>query len=115
VTARFREHACPAATMITPKMIALPAIIRHGTAPLPAALVCRSFAQYATTMFFAHFVGDACSGEPHQLGERCVRPTRFARQCGNETAYRRVGMTVQAAKVNRTCHSQAGQRTHKNQ
>jgi hypothetical protein len=29
-------------------------------APLPAA-VGRSFAQHATTMFFPHFVGDACT------------------------------------------------------
>jgi hypothetical protein len=29
------------------------------TSPLPAAVVCRSFAQHATTMFFPHFVGDA--------------------------------------------------------
>jgi hypothetical protein len=29
--------------------------------PLPAALVRRSFAEHATTMFFLHFVGDAGS------------------------------------------------------
>jgi hypothetical protein len=29
--------------------------------PLPAALVFQLFAQHATTMFFPHFVGDACS------------------------------------------------------
>ena len=37
---------------------------RASPAPLPTALVCRSFAQHATTMFFPHFVGDACSGQP---------------------------------------------------
>jgi len=29
----------------------------------------RSPAQHATTMLFPHFVGDARSREPHQLGE----------------------------------------------
>jgi hypothetical protein len=33
-----------------------------------------SFAQYATTTFFPHFVGDAGPREPHRLGKRCVRP-----------------------------------------
>jgi hypothetical protein len=41
-----------------------------------AALVCRSFAQHPTTMYFPHLVGDACSREPNQLGERCVGPER---------------------------------------
>jgi len=31
-----------------------------------------SFAQHATTMFFPHFVGDACSRQSRQLGKwRC--------------------------------------------
>jgi hypothetical protein len=37
-------------------------------ARLPAALVRRSFAQQGTTTFFPHFVGDASTREPHQLG-----------------------------------------------
>jgi hypothetical protein len=28
----------------------------------------------APTMFFRHFVGDACPRKPHKLGKRCVRP-----------------------------------------
>ena|SRR5262249_60230818 len=28
----------------------------------------------ATTMFFPHFVGDACSREPDKLGKRRIRP-----------------------------------------
>jgi hypothetical protein len=47
--------------------------VSYEPAPLPTALVCRSFAQHATTMFFPHFVGDACSREPHQLGEWRIR------------------------------------------
>jgi len=30
--------------------------------------------RHATTMFFPHFVRDACSREPHKLGKRCIRP-----------------------------------------
>jgi hypothetical protein len=33
----------------------------------------KSFAQQETTMFFPHFVGDAFSREPHQLGEWRIR------------------------------------------
>jgi Transposase DDE domain group 1 len=33
-----------------------------------------SFAQHATTMFFPHFVGDACSRQSYELGEWCIWP-----------------------------------------
>jgi len=33
----------------------------------------QSFAQHAATMFFPHFVSDACPREPHQRGKRCIR------------------------------------------
>jgi hypothetical protein len=36
-------------------------------------IMMQSFAQHATTMFFPHFVGDACSRESHQLGKRRIR------------------------------------------
>jgi hypothetical protein len=45
-----------------------------GRTLLPAAVVCRSIAQQATTMFFGHFVSDACSRGPHKLGKQCIRP-----------------------------------------
>jgi hypothetical protein len=59
-----------------------------------------SSALHATTMFLLHFVGDACSRESYQFGKWSVRPTGPTRQRGKETAYRRVGMTVQRPKVN---------------
>src|SRR5215467_4725834 len=34
-------------------------ISRTSPPPLPTAVVCRSIAHHATTMFFPHFVGDA--------------------------------------------------------
>jgi hypothetical protein len=52
---------------------------------LPAALVCRSFAQHATTMFFPHFVG-RCSKLPHlssttlKLSHLQSRPVGVPRQ-----------------------------------
>jgi hypothetical protein len=39
-----------------------------------AALVCRLLAKHPPPMLLAHFVGDACSRESYQLGERRVRP-----------------------------------------
>ena len=38
-----------------------PARREHDGPPLPTAVVCRSIAQHATTMFVPHFVGDACT------------------------------------------------------
>jgi len=45
-----------------------PAYIRPRRAPGRAKVniaKLQSFAQHAPTMFFPHFVGDACSREPH--------------------------------------------------
>jgi hypothetical protein len=64
-----------------------------------------SSALHATTMFLLHFVGDACSRESYQFGKWSVRPTGPTRQRGKETAYRRVGMTVQHAQINRVNRS----------
>jgi hypothetical protein len=55
-----------------------------GDPPLPAARVCRSFAQHAATMFFPHLVCDARSRElwalpsldaTQNLGHRSIMST----------------------------------------
>ena len=51
-----------------------------------AALIRRSFAQHATAMFFAHFVGDAGSREPVNAGRSCRAArisTRFRLPAGS--------------------------------
>jgi hypothetical protein len=44
------------------------------TAKPPKALATGAFTQHATTMFFSHFVGEACSRQADKFSERCIRP-----------------------------------------
>ena len=64
-----------------------PLILLTGEPAIHPALVCWSFAQHATTMFFSHFVGDACAREQHQFGQGCIGPTGSTRQRGNQAAH----------------------------
>ena len=43
---------------------------RTGAIPRPCSLT-----ENASRVFLAQFVGDARAGQPHELGERCVRLT----------------------------------------
>ena len=43
---------------------------RTGAIPRPCSLT-----ENASRVFLAQFVGDASAGQPHELGERCVRLT----------------------------------------
>jgi hypothetical protein len=42
-----------------------PHAVSKSWSPLPAAPVCRSFAQHATAMFFPYFAGNACTIAPN--------------------------------------------------
>jgi len=52
-------------------------------------------------MLLAHFICDARFREPHEFGERRVRPTRAARQSRNEASHRGVAVPIQPAQINR--------------
>jgi len=57
-------------------------------------------------MLLAHFVGDTCSRQPHELGEGRVWPTRAAGQGGNEARHCRVAVTIEDPQVD--CMKEVG-------
>jgi hypothetical protein len=50
-------------------------------------------------MLLAHFLRDVCLGQPHEFGERRVRPAATARQRWNEASDGGAGMTIEPAQV----------------
>jgi hypothetical protein len=58
-----------------------------------------SFAKHPPRVLDPHFVGDACSREPHELGERRVGPAGAAGQSGNKASHGGVAMSIERAEV----------------